>query len=291
MGHAGKNHRKRSDMKVNLQNKLAVITGGSGYLCSEMGCALAKHGAHVVIIARDQEKLDNAVSKISKFGTQIHSISADVTQLAHIKNAYDTITKNWGVCDILINGAGGNNASVITTDEIYTAEHLHDKNETTFFDLQIEDIEHNFSLNFLSALMCTQIFAKDMITQGGGNIINISSMATYNTITRVVSYSAAKAALDNLTRWLAVYFSNVGIRVNAIAPGFFLGEQNRHLLVDEHNEYTHRGKKIIRNTPMNRFGTADELTSTLLYLVSEESAFITGQIIAVDGGFSIYSGV
>lgn len=277
-------------MKVNLSGKTAVITGGSGYLCSEMGAVLSRNGARVIILGRRQEKIDQAVEKITQAGTEANGLSVDVTRKDALLKAYNTIVQKWGTCDILINGAGGNNPKVSSSEEFCSKETLH-KTDTTFFNFDIRDIEENIRLNFISALQCTQLFAKDMVKKGTGSIINISSMATVSAITRVASYSASKAALDNLTHWLAVYFSKVGIRVNAISPGFFIGEQNRSLLLEEDGSYTARGKKIIRNTPMKRFGIAEELTSTLLYLVSDESKFVTGQIIKVDGGFSVFSGV
>ncbi len=278
-------------MKVNLQGKIAVITGGSGYLCSEMGTALSRNGASVIVLGRRQEKIDQAVDTITQAGTQARGLSVDVTQKEALQEAYDTIVQQWGTCDILINGAGGNSPKVSSPEEFCSKETLKKTDSNTFFNFDIQDIEENVRLNFISALQCTQLFAKDMVKKGNGSVINISSMATINAITRVASYSASKAALDNLTHWLAVYFSKVGIRVNAISPGFFIGEQNKRLLLEEDGTYTERGNKIIRNTPMERFGVAEELTSTLLYLVSDESKFVTGQIIKVDGGFSIYSGV
>ena len=278
-------------MKVNLQGKIAVITGGSGYLCSEMGVALSRNGATVIILGRRQDKIDQAVEKITQAGTEAKGISVDVTNKESLQEAYNTIVKNWGTCDILINGAGGNNPKVSSLEEFCSTETPDKTDITTFFNFDIQDIEENISLNFMSALQCTQLFAKDMVKKNYGSIINISSMATVNAITRVASYSASKAALDNLTHWLAVYFSQVGVRINAISPGFFIGEQNRNLLLEKDGSYTSRGNKIICNTPMKRFGTAEELTSTLLYLVSDESKFVTGQIIKVDGGFSIFSGV
>lgn len=279
------------DLQVNLEGKIAVITGGSGYLCSEMGCVLSRNGAKVIILGRRQEKIDEALEKINTEGTPADGLSVDVTDRKAVEEAYNTIKKKWGDCDILINGAGGNNAKVICNEEFCSDTSIENPNTHSFFDINIDDIADNVDLNFTSAIICSQLFGRDMVKKKSGNIINLSSMSTHASITRVMSYGASKAALDNFTQWLAVYFSRVGVRVNAIAPGFFIGEQNRRLLLEEDNSYTSRGQKIINNTPMDRFGTADELSSTLLYLVSPQSKFVTGLIIPVDGGFSCFSGV
>lgn len=208
-----------------------------------------------------------------------------------LEAAYERVKKALGPCAILINGAGGNNPKATTARDYFTPEVLEGE-EKNFFNMDKSGVEFVFSLNILGALLPTQVFAKDMALSGKGNIVNISSMNAFTPLTRIPAYSAAKAGVSNFTQWLAVHFSKVGIRVNAIAPGFFLTKQNEKLLLNEDGSYTERSHKIISGTPMERFGSPDELLGTLLYLLNDDySGFVTGAVIPVDGGFAAYSGV
>ena len=214
--------------------------------------------------------------------------------LKSLLEAETIIKKEFGVCNILINGAGGNHPKGTTSKEFLTIDDLknEEKDLITFFDLDQKGIEFVFDLNFIGTLLPTQVFAKHMINQKGSIIINISSMNAFKPLTRIPAYSGAKAAVSNFTQWLAVHFSKVGIRVNAIAPGFFLTEQNRILLTNKNGSFTKRAERILDHTPMGRFGKPNELIGTLLWLVDQEaSSFVNGVIIPVDGGFSAYSGV
>ncbi|MBS2098435.1 SDR family oxidoreductase [Carboxylicivirga linearis] len=279
-------------MELNVKNKVAVITGGSGILCSAMARGLASKGVKTAILNRNQESADKVANDIeSTFGAKSVGISADVLNKESLEKALDIIHQELGTIDFLINGAGGNAASATTQAEMITDENISDL-EKTFYGLQMEGFDNVFDLNFKGTLLPSLIFTKDMLDKKSGVVINISSMNSYTPLTKIPAYSAAKAAINNFTQWMAVHFAQTGIRVNAIAPGFFLTNQNRFLLVDEKTEApTPRGQKIINNTPMGRYGDADELAGTLLYLVSDWSKFVTGVVVPVDGGFSAFSGV
>lgn len=275
-----------------LNNKVAVITGGGGILCGAMAKALAKCNAKVAILDLKKEAADHVAKEINENGGQAIGIETNVLQLDSLQNAKKIINTQLGSCDILINGAGGNHPKGTTTKEYLFPEDFTNKEITTFFDLEQSGIEFVFNLNFLSALLASQVFAKDMLNKKGSTIINISSMNAFTPLTKIPAYSAAKAAVSNFTQWLAVHMSKIGIRVNAIAPGFFLTEQNRSLLTNKDGSFTDRARKILNNTPMERFGTPEELIGTVLWLADEKStSFITGAIIPIDGGFSAYSGV
>jgi len=279
-------------LKVDLTGKVAVITGGAGVLCSAFAKALAKSGAKVAILDLRKDAAEKIAAEINNSGGEALGIEANVLQLESLKQAKEEINNKFGQCDILINGAGGNHPKGTTTKEYLFAEDLEKHDITTFFDLEQSGIEFVFNLNFLSVLLTTQVFAKDMLNKKGANIVNISSMNAFTPLTKIPAYSAAKAAVSNFTEWLSVHMSKVGIRVNAIAPGFFLTDQNRALLTNEDGSFTERAQKILNNTPMGRFGTPEELVGTLLLLVDEpSSSFINGVIIPVDGGFAAYSGV
>lgn len=275
---------------IDLNNKVAVVTGGSGVLCSQFAKALAACGAKVAVISRRQESVDRVAEEIRADGGIALAITADVLDKVSLERAKEEVNEKLGTCSILINGAGGNHPKGNTDREYFYKEDLENPETNTFFDLDTEGIRSVFDLNFLGALQTTQIFARDM---GQGDvIINVSSMNAFTPLTKIPAYSGAKAAVSNFTQWLAVHMSKVGIRVNAIAPGFFLTEQNRNLLMDMDGSPTERAKKILNQTPLERFGEPEDLNGTMLWLVSNEaSRFVTGTVIPVDGGFSAYSGV
>jgi NAD(P)-dependent dehydrogenase (short-subunit alcohol dehydrogenase family) len=278
--------------ELNLKDKIAVITGGAGIICSTMAKSLAAHGVKTVILDLNREAASEVAKQIEKeSGTPSIGVSASVLDKASLQEAKKVIHDKFGAVDILINGAGGN--SPAATTKVEKMEGTDDENlEETFFGLQIEGFDKVFDLNFKGTLIPSMVFATDLIKKKSGVIINISSMNSYRPLTKIAAYSAAKAAVNNFTQWLAVHFSKTGVRVNAIAPGFLLTNQNRFLLIDEKTgDLTPRGKKIINGTPMERYCVPEELTGTLIYLVSDLSKFVTGVVIPVDGGFSAYSGV
>ena len=260
-------------------------------LCREFAKALALCGAKVAILNRTVSKAEAVCEEIRALGGEAAAVQVDVTNKESVKKAHEEVLKIYGPCDILINGAGGNNARANTDKEYFEMGDL-DADTKTFFDLDDEDLQFVFNLNFIGTLIPTQEFAKDMIGREGCNIINVSSMNAYTPLTKSPAYSGAKAAISNFTQWLAVHFSKVGIRVNAIAPGFFATDQNRSLLFNEDGTPTARTGKILAATPMGRFGQPEELLGALLFLVDQKAAgFVTGIVIPVDGGFSAYSGV
>jgi len=278
--------------ELNLKDKVAVITGGAGIICSTMARSLAAHGVKTVIIDLNKNAAGEVAEMIEKeFGTPSLAVSANVLVKSSLEEALKVIHSRFGTIDILINGAGGN--SPAATTKVEKLEGTEDENlEDTFFGLEIEGFDKVFDLNFKGTLIPTMVFATDLVKRKSGVIINISSMNSYRPLTKIAAYSATKAAINNFTQWLAVHFSKTGVRVNAIAPGFLLTNQNRFLLIDEKTgDLTPRGKKIIDGTPMERYCVPEELTGTLIYLVSDLSKFVTGIVIPVDGGFSAYSGV
>lgn len=267
-----------------LKNKTAVITGGTGVLGQSMVKAIFDAGANVAVLGRRKEAGDALVAELNKSGAGAKAISvkADVLQRDQLEAARDIILKEFGSIDILVNAAGGNMPGAVVAPD------------KTFFDMQMEDFQKVVDLNLSGSVLPTQVFSEDMARRKKGVIINIASMAALRTITRVAGYSAAKSAIANFTGWLAVEMAHKygeGIRVNAISPGFFLTEQNRNLLTNPDGSYTARGQKVIAQTPYGRFGRPEELNGTLIWLCSDASAFVTGVNIAVDGGFSVYSGV
>lgn len=267
-----------------LDNKIAVVTGGTGVLGSAMSAGLAAAGASVVVIARDEQKVQAAADKLIASGGSAVGIAADVLDKASLQAAADQVAARYGRVDILLNGAGGNKPEATAVP-----------GQRSFFDLPEDALQWVFNLNFLGSVLASQVFGAFMVAQKQGVIINISSMASFTPMTRVVAYAAAKAAINNFTQWLAITMArdfSPTIRVNAIAPGFFMGEQNRYLLTDEKTgELTPRGRTIIEHTPMGRFGEPDDLVGTLVWLASDASQFVTGVVVPVDGGFNAFSGV
>lgn len=275
--------------KINdLTGKVVVLTGGAGVLGETFAFALASANAKVAILDLNYDRAKELEDEITKLNQTALAVECNVLKKESIQEAYNKVTQAFGNVDILINGAGGNHP-LGTTDQEFYQETKEDVK--TFFDLDSEGINFVFNLNFLGTLLPTQVFAKSM-TKTGGSIINISSMNAFTPLTKIPAYSGAKAAISNFTQWLAVHFSKSNIRVNAIAPGFFLTKQNEKLLLNENNELTERANKIINNTPMGRFGKSEELVGALLFLINEDaSSFINGVVLPVDGGFSSYSGV
>ncbi|MBE7048874.1 MAG: SDR family oxidoreductase [Ruminococcaceae bacterium] len=277
--------------KINLQDKVIVVTGGGGVLCGAFAKAVAACGAKTAILDLRKENADKIAAEILAEGGVAMGIGANVLDAESLRIAKTAINDAYGSCDILINGAGGNHPKGTTSLEYY---HIGDekKDLVTFFGLDPEGVSFVFNLNFLGTLLPTQVFAMDLMNKQDATILNISSMNAFSPLTKIPAYSGAKAAVSNFTKWLAVHFSKVGIRVNAIAPGFFVTDQNRSLLYDANGTPTERTEKILSQTPMDRFGNVEELIGTLLWLLCPAaSSFVNGVVIPVDGGFSAYSGV
>lgn len=273
-------------MKI-FENKVAVVTGGAGVLCSSFVKALADNGANVAVLDLNYEVAKKVADEIGGIAVETNVLDSE-----SLKKARDKVNSELGACDILINGAGGNNPKGTTTKDYFEEGDFENSDIKTFFDLDQKGVEFVFNLNFLGTLMPTQAFAQDMIGKKDAVIINVSSMNAFCPLTRIPAYSGAKAAISNFTQWLAVHFSKVGIRVNAIAPGFLLTNQNHKLLLNDDGSYTERSKKILSQTPMGRFGEPEELLGALLFLAdSSKSSFVNGIVLPVDGGFSAYSGV
>ena len=277
----------------NLKGRVAVVTGGGGVLCGGFAKDLARQGVKVAVLDLRLDAAQKVADEIIAEGFEAIGVACNVLEKESLEAARAQINERIGTCDILINGAGGNHPSGNTTKEKYQACDLEATEDIkTFFDLDPKGIEFVFNLNFLGTLLTTQVFAKDMVDKENATIINISSMNSYKPLTKIPAYSAAKAAISNFTQFMAVHFSEVGLRVNAIAPGFFSTNQNKALLYNEDGSFTPRSEKIIGHTPLGRFGVPEDLTGALLFLSDETySKFVTGVIIPVDGGFSAYSGV
>ena len=279
---------------ADFSGKVAVVTGGSGVLCSEFCRALAKAGARVAVIGSRPETAEKVAAEIRESGGEAIGVACDVLNEESIRAAEETIFQRYGQYHILINGAGGAPASACTTGEHADFNSLDapGSQENTLFNLSSQAVSAVLDLNCMGIFNVTKIFAKRMAGVEGANILNISSMSAISPLTKQVAYSASKAAVSNLTQWLATYLAPVGIRVNAIAPGFFATKINRHLLFREDGSYSERSQKIVAGTPMGRFGKPEELVGAMLYLCdSSASGFVTGVILPVDGGFSAYCGV
>ncbi len=273
--------------------KTIVITGAGGVLCSTIAAGLAKLGHRIAVLDLNIDAAEKVATQIKNNGGNAMGFEANVLYKDALFKAKKQVNKHFGSCDILINGAGGNHPLGTTSNPFFQVEDLNQSLEgfKTFFDLDPKGIEFTFNLNFLGTLLPTQVFAQDMVGRKGCSILNISSMNAFTPLTKIPAYSGAKAAVSNFTQWLAVHFSKVGIRVNALAPGFFLTEQNRTLLTNSDGTLTQRGQQIIDQTPMGRYGVPEDLISTTLYLCDDASSFVTGVVIPIDGGFSAYSGV
>ena len=278
-------------INTDLHGKVAVVTGAGGVICSMLSKSLAVAGAKVALLDLNEEAAKKYAAEIVASGGVAKGYKADVLDKDSLKACHEKILKDFGKCDILINGAGGNNPRATTDKEYYEQGDL-DAETKSFFDLDKSGVELVFNLNFIGTLLPTQEFARDMVDREDCNILNISSMNAYTPLTKIPAYSGAKAAVSNFTQWLAVHFSKTGIRVNAIAPGFFSTAQNKKLLWNDDGTPTARTGKILAATPMGRFGEMEELVGATLFLLNKKAAsFITGVVIPVDGGFSAYSGV
>ncbi len=274
-------------------SKTIVLTGAGGVLCSTMAKALSKQGNKIAVLDLRADAANKVADEIKNEGGEAIGVAANVLEKDSLEKAKQVVNDAFGKVDILVNGAGGNHPLGTTSNPFFAMKDLKKTAEgfKTFFDLDPKGIEFTFNLNFLGTLIPTQVFATDMVGREGCSILNISSMNAFTPLTKIPAYSGAKAAISNFTQWLAVHFSKVGIRVNALAPGFFLTDQNRALLTNEDGSLTQRGQQIIDQTPMGRYGTPDDLVSSTLFLCDDASAFVTGIVIPIDGGFSAYSGV
>ncbi len=275
-----------------LNNKLCVITGGAGVICSAIAKGLGYAGMRTAIIDINKKVAEKVASDIQKdTGSISRAFIADVLDVKSLEKVRDEINGEMGKIDFLINGAGGNSPKASTQIERIEKEDL-EQLEKTFYGIGMDGFQWVFDLNLKGTVLPVMALSKDMLENGRGVILNISSMSAFKPLTRVPAYSAAKAAVNNFTQWLATHLAKTGIRVNAIAPGFFLTNQNRYLLIDEKTgNPTPRGEKIIANTPMGRYGKVEELIGTVLFLLSDMSEFITGIVIPIDGGYSAFGGV
>lgn len=275
-----------------LYGKVCVVTGGAGIIGHAICHALAAKGVKTAILDINGESSGILASELSaRFGTKCLGIQADVLNRVSLQRASQSVQRDLGQIDFLINGAGGNSPDATTAvEQIINDRHI--RFEDTFFGLDFKGFDKVFALNLTGTLLPTQVFAQDMVKRGKGVILNISSMNSFRPLTKIPAYSAAKASINNFTQWLAVHLAKTGVRVNAIAPGFFLTKQNRFLLIDEKTgSPTPRGDKIIANTPVGKYGQPEDLQGAVLFLLSEMASFITGIVLPVDGGYSAYGGV
>ena len=281
-------------LNVDYSGKVVVVTGAGGLICGAMARAFAQSGAKVAALDLNEEAVKKLADELKAEGFVCEGYKANVLDAAALEEVHKAVIADLGPCDILVNGAGGNNPKGTTSKEFLTKEDLAAKVEgvTTFFDLDPAGVGFVFNLNFLGTLLPTQVFARKMAEGKGGNILNISSMNAFCPLTKIPAYSGAKAAISNFTQWLAVHFSKVNIRVNAIAPGFFLTNQNRALLTNPDGSLTARGNTILTHTPMGKFGSPEDLVGAMLFLLDDEAAgFVNGVVLPIDGGFAAFSGV
>lgn len=278
---------------IDLKDQVAVVTGGGGVLCSYFARALALSGAKVAILDLNLDAAQKVVDIIKIEGGTAQAIKTNILKRENLEEARKTVLNSYGKCNILINGAGGNHPKGTTEKEYFEPGDLDlTNNSSTLLNLDTESIKFVFNLNFIGSFIPVQTFLPDLIQSKPSTIINISSMNAFTPLTKIPAYSAAKAAISNYTQWLAVHLSKIPIRVNAIAPGFFLTQQNKSLLMTDENEYTARARKILDHTPLGRFGDPEDLLGVLLWLVDNKAShFVTGTVIPIDGGFSAYSGV
>lgn len=277
-------------LNTDLTNKVCVVTGAGGAICGMFAKSLARAGGKVALLDLNEAAAQAVADEITAEGGIAKAYKANVLEKENLEEVHAQVLKDLGPCDVLINGAGGNNPRA-TTDNEYHYQAKDIENCKSFFELDKSGVEFVFALNWLGTLLPTQVFAVDMIDRAG-NILNIASMNAYTPLTKIPAYSGAKAAIVNFTQWLATYFAKSGVRVNAIAPGFFVGNQNRGLLFNEDGTPTARTEKILAGTPMGRFGELEELVGSILFLLNNEAAsFITGVCIPIDGGYAAYSGV
>ena len=279
-------------LKVDLKDKIAVVTGGGGVLCAVMAKAIAKCGAKVAVLDLREEAAQKVADEINADGGVAIGVACNVLSTEACQAAKAVVNEKLGSVDILINGAGGNHPRGNTTNEYFSKEDVMNPDVISFYDLSPDNIQFVFNLNFVGTLIPTQVFSPDMVDKDDASIINISSMSAYSPLTKVSAYSAAKAAISNFTQWLATHFSTTNIRVNALAPGFFVTAQNKDLLKNPDGTWTDRSHKIVAGTPMKRMGEPEELLGGLLFLLCKEaSGFINGIILPIDGGFNAYCGV
>jgi NAD(P)-dependent dehydrogenase (short-subunit alcohol dehydrogenase family) len=273
-----------------LTEKVAAITGGGGELCGAMAEALGAMGVKVAVLDINLEKAEARSLTLAQSGGTAKAFRCNVLDVDQVRECYEGVRSLWGPPELLINGAGGNHPLGSTSDEFYNPEKLPAAGTQSFFDLNADGFRQIFDLNFMGTFIATQAFSRGMVEKGKGSIVNISSMSALTPLTKVAAYSAAKAAVSNFTRWLAVHFSRTGVRVNALAPGFFMTEQMKFLNIDQKTgELLPRAHKIIAHTPMGRFGHPDDLIGTLVWLLSDASSFVTGVVVPIDGGFSSYA--
>ncbi len=276
--------------RFDLSGKVAAITGGGGELCGAMAEALGSMSVKVAVLDIELEKAEARSVRVIQSGGTAKALRCDVLDAAQVRECYEAVSSLWGPPDFLINGAGGNNPRASTSEEFHGDAGSSGPEGQSFFKLDPVGFRQVFDLNFMGTFLVTQAFSRGMVEKSKGSIVNISSMSAFTPLTKVAAYSAAKAAVSNFTQWLAVHFSRTGVRVNALAPGFFITEQNKFLLVNQKTgELLPRGQKVIAHTPMGRFGQPEDLIGTLVWLLSDASSFVTGVVVPVDGGFSSYS--
>ncbi len=273
-----------------LTGKVAAITGGGGELCGAMAESLGKMGVSVAVLDIRLDKAQARAESIVKAGGAAVAIRCDVLNAGEVMQSCEMVSRLWGPPDCLINGAGGNDPRASTTGEFHDSVGSSGEGKQSFFDLDAAGFREVFDLNFFGAFLVTQSFARGMVARRSGAIVNISSMSAFRPLTKVVAYSAAKASVSNFTQWLAVHFSHTGVRVNALAPGFFMTEQLKFLHFDQKTgEPSSRAQQVIAHTPMGRYGQPDDLIGALVWLLSDASRFVTGAVVPVDGGFSCYA--